>query len=192
MASKARVQREKEKAAEKKAEEEAKDAGTPSTKKRAQRTTSNVFSLFSQSQIQEFKEAFTMIDQNRDGFIDVEDLKDMYASLGRTPSTQDCEEMLKECVHGQMNFTAFLTLFGQKLHGTDPEGTIMDAFKMFDGENVGYLEEEYFKDLLMNVGDQYNQSEINQTWKELPLEGGRIDYVKFTKILKGSNTEDVA
>ncbi|XP_013392925.1 myosin regulatory light chain, smooth muscle isoform X2 [Lingula anatina] len=191
MASKARVQREKEKAAEKKAEEEAKDAGTPSTKKRAQRTTSNVFSLFSQSQIQEFKEAFTMIDQNRDGFIDVEDLKDMYASLGREPTKAELQEMLKEAP-GQLNFTAFLTLFGEKTHGTDPEGTIMDAFKMFDGENVGYLEEEYFKDLLMNVGDQYNQSEINQTWKELPLEGGRIDYVKFTKILKGSNTEDVA
>ncbi|XP_013392927.1 myosin regulatory light chain, smooth muscle isoform X4 [Lingula anatina] len=169
-----------------------KEKGGEEEPKRAQRATSNVFAMFPQHQIQEFKEAFTMIDQNRDGFIDVEDLKDMYASLGRTPSTQDCEEMLKECVHGQMNFTAFLTLFGQKLHGTDPEGTIMDAFKMFDGENVGYLEEEYFKDLLMNVGDQYNQSEINQTWKELPLEGGRIDYVKFTKILKGSNTEDVA
>ncbi|XP_013392929.1 myosin regulatory light chain, smooth muscle isoform X6 [Lingula anatina] len=168
-----------------------KEKGGEEEPKRAQRATSNVFAMFPQHQIQEFKEAFTMIDQNRDGFIDVEDLKDMYASLGRDPSRSDLEEMLKE-VHGQLNFTAFLTTFGEKLHGTDPEGTIMDAFKMFDGENVGYLEEEYFKDLLMNVGDQYNQSEINQTWKELPLEGGRIDYVKFTKILKGSNTEDVA
>lgn len=32
--------------------------------------------------IQEFKEAFNMIDQNRDGFIDKEDLHDMLASLG--------------------------------------------------------------------------------------------------------------
>lgn len=28
-------------------------------------------------------QAFTLIDQNRDGFIDIEDLKDMYASLGK-------------------------------------------------------------------------------------------------------------
>ena len=53
------------------------------TKKRAQRATSNVFAMFDQSQIQEFKEAFNMIDQNRDGFIDKEDLHDMLASLGR-------------------------------------------------------------------------------------------------------------
>lgn len=53
------------------------------TKKRPQRATSNVFAMFDQSQIQEFKEAFNMIDQNRDGFIDKEDLHDMLASLGK-------------------------------------------------------------------------------------------------------------
>ena len=52
------------------------------TKKRAQRATSNVFAMFDQAQIQEFKEAFNMIDQNRDGFIDKDDLHDMLASLG--------------------------------------------------------------------------------------------------------------
>lgn len=54
------------------------------TKKRAQRATSNVFAMFDQAQIQEFKEAFNMIDQNRDGFVDKEDLHDMLASLGKS------------------------------------------------------------------------------------------------------------
>lgn len=56
------------------------------TKKRPQRATSNVFAMFDQSQIQEFKEAFNTIDQNRDGFIDKEDLHDMLASLGKCNS----------------------------------------------------------------------------------------------------------
>lgn len=51
-------------------------------KKRAQRATSNVFAMFDQAQIQEFKEAFNMIDQNRDGFIEKDDLHEMLASLG--------------------------------------------------------------------------------------------------------------
>ena len=55
-------------------------------KKRAQRATSNVFAMFDQNQIQEFKEAFNMIDQNHDGFVDKEDLHDMLASLGKDPS----------------------------------------------------------------------------------------------------------
>ncbi|XP_068839914.1 myosin regulatory light polypeptide 9-like isoform X2 [Capricornis sumatraensis] len=64
---------------------------TKTTKKHPQRATSNVFAMFDQSQIQEFKEAFNMIDQNRDGFIDKEDLHDMLASLGKNP-----EDYLRE------------------------------------------------------------------------------------------------
>ena len=45
--------------------------------------TSNIFSMFDQTQIQEFKEAFNIIDQNRDGFIDAKDLKEMMLSLGK-------------------------------------------------------------------------------------------------------------
>lgn len=51
-------------------------------KNRARRATSNVFAMFDQAQIQEFKEAFNMIDQDRDGFISKEDLHDTLASLG--------------------------------------------------------------------------------------------------------------
>ena len=57
-----------------------------------------------------------MIDQNRDGFIDIEDLKDMYASLGRTPSDKELQEMLSESP-GPLNFTMFINLFGEKLSG---------------------------------------------------------------------------
>ena len=53
------------------------------SKRKVQRQISNVFVMFDQSQIQEFEEAFNMIDQNRDGFIDKEDLHDMFASLGK-------------------------------------------------------------------------------------------------------------
>uniref|UniRef100_A0A663DYA9 Myosin light chain 9 n=1 Tax=Aquila chrysaetos chrysaetos TaxID=223781 RepID=A0A663DYA9_AQUCH len=66
-----------------------KRAKAKTTKKRPQRATSNVFAMFDQSQIQEFKEAFNMIDQNRDGFIDKEDLHDMLASLGQSPPVAD-------------------------------------------------------------------------------------------------------
>ena len=75
-------------------------------KKRAQRATSNVFAMFEQSQIQEFKEAFNMIDQNRDGFIDADDLKDMFASLGKDVKDDYVEDMLSEA-SGAINFTMF-------------------------------------------------------------------------------------
>merc|ERR1711894_616200 len=92
-------------------------------KGRAQRATSNVFAMFNQDQIQELKEAFNMIDHNRDGFFDNEDLHDMLASLGKDPTEDYLEAMMGEAP-GPINFTMFLTMFGERLQGTDPEDVI--------------------------------------------------------------------
>ena len=123
------------------------------TKKRAQRATSNVFAMFEQAQIQEFKEAFNMIDQNRDGFIDAADLKDMFASLGKDVTDDYVEDMLNEG-SGAINFTMFLTLFGEKLNGTDPEDVIRNAFACFDDEASGKLDEDKLVNLLQSFGDR--------------------------------------
>ena len=123
------------------------------TKKRAQRATSNVFAMFDQSQIQEFKEAFNMIDQNRDGFIDAVDLKDMFASLGKDVTDDYVDDMLNDA-NGAINFTMFLTLFGEKLNGTDPEDVIRNAFACFDEEQAGKLDEDKLVNLLQTLGDR--------------------------------------
>ena len=40
---------------------------------------------------------------------------------------------------GPINFTMFLTLFGEKLNGTDPEDVIQNAFACFDQRNTGNI-----------------------------------------------------
>uniref|UniRef100_A0A672PAH7 Myosin, light chain 2b, regulatory, cardiac, slow n=1 Tax=Sinocyclocheilus grahami TaxID=75366 RepID=A0A672PAH7_SINGR len=107
------------------------------------KSNSNVFSMFEQTQIQEFKEAFTIMDQNRDGFIDKNDLRDTFAALGRLNVKQEeLDEMLKEAP-GPINFTVFLTMFGEKLKGADAEETILNAFKVFDPEGKGTLRKDF-------------------------------------------------
>ncbi|KAJ6657123.1 hypothetical protein lerEdw1_002869 [Lerista edwardsae] len=151
--------------------------------KRAQRASSNVFSNFEQTQIQEFKEAFTLMDQNRDGFIDKEDLKDTYASLGKYCKTnvkdEELESMLKEAT-GPINFTMFLNLFGEKLSGVDSEETILTAFKMFDPEGKGNINKDYMKRLMMSQGDKFNADEMDQMFKSSPIDAaGNLDYKAF-------------
>uniref|UniRef100_A0A8C7QPA7 EF-hand domain-containing protein n=1 Tax=Oncorhynchus mykiss TaxID=8022 RepID=A0A8C7QPA7_ONCMY len=114
-------------------------------KKKAAEASSNVFSMFEQAQIQEFKEAFTIMDQNRDGFIDKSDLRDTFCALGRlNVGNDELDEMLK-MAPGPINFTIFLSMFGEKLKGTDPEETIINAFKIFDPEGQGVLKGEELK-----------------------------------------------
>jgi Ca2+-binding EF-hand superfamily protein len=156
---------------------------------KAHRATSNVFSMFQQSQIQEFKEAFTLIDNDRDGVISDQDLKAIFSSVGREPSENELKEMLKECP-GQLNFTAFLTLFGEKMHGTDPESTLRSAFAMFDREGKGFIPEDYLKDLLTNTGDQFKENELKAMWKEAPVSGGLFDYNAYVTLIKRGNQND--
>ena len=159
-------------------------------KRRGQRATSNIFAMFDQAQIQEFKEAFNMIDQNRDGFIDHEDLKDMLASLGQEPNDQVVDQMMSEAP-GPLNFTMFLTLFGEKLTGTDPEDVIRNAFACFDEEGTGYIHEDRLRELLTTMGDRFTDAEVDQMLRGAPVDSsGNFDYAAFTRILKHGTKED--
>ncbi|WAR20867.1 MLR-like protein [Mya arenaria] len=151
-------------------------------KGRAERATSNVFTKLPQKLMQEMKEAFTMIDQNRDGLIDVSDLKEMYSSLGSVPGDSVLENMIKEAPGNQLNFTAFLR--------TDPEETLRNAFAMFDADSTGLITEEYMKDLLENMGDNFSKDEIRQVWKEAPIHAGKVDYNAFVSKIKGKEQEE--
>ena len=51
-------------------------------KSRARREPSGVFSLFQAPQIQQFKEAFQLIDHDKDGWVNEQDLKEIFTSLG--------------------------------------------------------------------------------------------------------------
>ncbi|KRY28383.1 putative myosin regulatory light chain [Trichinella spiralis] len=152
-------------------------------RKRFQRATSNIFAMFSQAQIQEFKEAFNMIDQNRDGFIDKEDLHDMFASLGKDVSDDVLDSMINESP-GTINLTVFLTLFGEKMTGTDPEEVIRNAFQCFDEEGTGYIKEEYLRELLTTMGDRYTNEQVDELFKDAPIKNNFFNYVEFARMLK--------
>ncbi|XP_063310298.1 myosin regulatory light chain 2, ventricular/cardiac muscle isoform [Pelobates fuscus] len=153
-------------------------------KKRAEGANSNVFSMFEQTQIQEFKEAFTIMDQNRDGFIDKNDLRDTFAALGRlNVKNEELDEMLNEA-SGPINFTVFLTMFGEKLKGADPEETILNAFKVFDPEGSGLLKSDYIREMLMTQAERFTKEEVDQMFTAFPPDvTGNLNYKNLVHII---------
>uniref|UniRef100_A0A665TMM1 Myosin light chain, phosphorylatable, fast skeletal muscle a n=1 Tax=Echeneis naucrates TaxID=173247 RepID=A0A665TMM1_ECHNA len=136
--------------------------------------SSNVFSMFEQSQIQEYKEAFTIIDQNRDGIISKDDLRDVLASLGQlNVKNEELEAMIKEA-SGPINFTVFLTMFGEKLKGADPEDVILSAFKVLDPEGTGTSDQF----LLLTF------QAIKNMWAAFPPDvAGNVDYKNICYVI---------
>jgi myosin regulatory light chain 12 len=52
-------------------------------------------------------------------------------------------------------------MFGVKMNGMDPEEVIKSAFSCFDESASGYLSEDYFKELLMTMGDRFTEAEVS-------------------------------
>lgn len=116
--------------------------------------------MFDQKQIVELKEAFSLIDHDTDGFIDREDLNDMLASLGQSPTEEYIEDMISEAP-GSINFTMFLTLMGEKLSGTDPEHEILQAFECFDESGTGLCNAEELREWMTTMGDRFTDDEVS-------------------------------
>ncbi|XP_063724508.1 myosin regulatory light polypeptide 9-like [Symsagittifera roscoffensis] len=166
--------------------------GAGGKKQRAARQTSNVFAMFEQTQIHEFKEAFNMIDTNKDGFITAEDLREIYGNLGKDVSDEFLASLLSEASGAQMNFTMFLTLFGEKLQGTDQKHVIQNAFACFDEEGTGLIHEDKLKEALMTMGERFSEEMCDEILRDAPVdENGYLKYNEFAEILKsGSKDKD--
>uniref|UniRef100_A0A2K5NZS2 Myosin light chain 11 n=3 Tax=Cercopithecinae TaxID=9528 RepID=A0A2K5NZS2_CERAT len=153
--------------------------------------SSSVFSMFDQTQIQEFKEAFTVIDQNRDGIIDKEDLRDTFAAMGRlNVKNEELDAMMKEA-SGPINFTVFLTMFGEKLKGADPEDVITGAFKVLDPEGKGTIKKKFLEELLTTQCDRFTPEEIKNMWAAFPPDvGGNVDYKNICYVITHGDAKD--
>jgi Ca2+-binding EF-hand superfamily protein len=106
------------------------------------------------------------MDQDRDGTVSLDDLKEVYASLGnkktkgnflwkisrfilgKAPKDSELKAMLEEA-QGPINFTMLLTLFGDRLNGTDEENVILNAWKNFDPEGTGFINQKRLINILI-------------------------------------------
>ncbi|VDM57187.1 unnamed protein product [Angiostrongylus costaricensis] len=183
--------------------EQRQELESKSTKKKSGKKRSGTETTqFDQKTINEFKEAFGIMDQNKDGIIDKAcefqhdnsfgDLKDLYATMGQIASEKQIEDMIKEAP-GPINFTVFLTLFGERLTGTDPESSIIGAFAMFDKKDCGKIKEDDLIKILQNKrGDPLDEDEIKAMYKgKPPIENGEVDYKAFAHLITTGAQEEL-
>lgn len=157
------------------------------------RSGSDAAQTFDQKAIQEFKEAFGIMDGDKDGVISKNDLRDLYASMGQLVNDSTLDSMIGEA-DGPLNFTTFLTLFGERLTGTDPEDTIIGAFQMFDKKGDGTITEDELEKILKNWrGEPLDDDEIKAMHKgKPPIKEGKVDYKAFAKLITSGAQEELA
>ena len=77
-------------------------------------------------------------------------MHEILASLGENPTDEYLDTKTNEAP-GPINFTTFLTVFGEKLNGTDPEHVLRNAFSSFDEKATGSIQEDSLRELQTTI-----------------------------------------
>ncbi|VEN59677.1 unnamed protein product [Callosobruchus maculatus] len=92
--------------------------------------------------VAEFKDAFNLMDHDKDGILTKDDLRRTFDDVGKLGSEKELDDMVRECSQ-PISFTQFLGMFGTRMAdtgGQDEDDVIVAAFKAFDDE--GYIDAE--------------------------------------------------
>merc|ERR1712001_56990 len=133
----------------------------------------NIFDFFSQSAIQQFKEAVGIMDVNKDGILSADDLVAAFTAVGKSVGGGEAQAMLDETTP-PVNFTKMVMLFAEKMAGgSDDDDVILQSFEAF--ENNGQIDAEMFRHSLMTFGDKFSAQEVEDAFAEFTITDGMID-----------------
>merc|ERR1712029_72237 len=136
---------------------------------------------FSADQVQMYKDCFKLMDINKDGTLDKNDLRGAFDNIGVLMSESELDELMGE-VGGPCNVMGMVNMFQEKMagDGNDPDELILQAFMAYD--QGGKIDVKMFQHALMTWGDKMSKSEIDDIFNEFEIDE---DYMVKTKEVVG-------
>ena len=140
--------------------------------------------LLTPEQLKMYKEAFAFFDKDNDGIINVKDLGQVMRSLRMNPTEQDLQDLIAEIDNnnsGTVDFDEFLLLMAKKSKDTDMIERSLDAFRVFDKQNKGFIAINDIRNILLNTGEKISANEVEELLADLEEVNGEneLDYKSF-------------
>ncbi|XP_061595449.1 calmodulin-like protein 4a [Cololabis saira] len=143
--------------------------------------------FFTPTQINEFKECFSLYDKKQKGKIDCKDLITVMRCLGTSPTFGEIDRHLQ--VHkiektGALDFSTFLTMMHRQMQQEDPKTEILEAFRMTDKQKKGYIPASELRAKLTKLGEKLTNKEVDELFKEANVKSnGTVKYEEFTQMV---------
>merc|ERR1712058_147661 len=136
---------------------------------------------FSEEQIQMYKDCFKLMDINKDGTIDKNDLRGAFDNVGVLMTEGELDGLLGE-INGACTYQNMVNMFQEKMagDGNDSDDLIIQAFKAYDVE--GMIDVKMFQHALKTWGDKMTKAEIDDIFGEFDIDE---DYMVKTKEVLG-------
>merc|ERR1712001_395519 len=136
---------------------------------------------FSEEQVQMYKDCFKLMDINKDGTLDKNDLRGAFDNIGVLMSESELDDLMGE-VGGPCTVQGMINMFQEKLagDGNDPDDLILQAFMAYD--QGGKIDVKMFQHALSTWGDKMTKAEIDDIFNEFDIDE---DYMCKTKEVVG-------
>lgn len=144
----------------------------------------------SQNNIAEFRQAFDIIDKNKDGVITVDDLYELMKSFGQELSHNELKDMIRHADadgNDEVDFTEFMALLTRQLKQNDITDELKSAFQLFDKNGDGFITKADLAPVMQTLG--YDTS--SEFLRKLINDGdrdrdGKISFVEFCNLMVGN------
>ena len=130
------------------------------------------------------KETFFLIDQDKDNFIDTNEVGTTLRALGIYLTEEEISIINKEADPneiGKINYEDFKKIYIEKLKTNKTEKDLIKAFEFFDKNKTGFVNLNELKHGLIVLGDCLNEDEINFLINEIADDDGNINYYELAK-----------
>merc|ERR1711990_953034 len=136
---------------------------------------------FSEEQVQMYKDCFKLMDINKDGTLDKNDLRGAFDNIGVLMSESELDDLMGE-VGGPCTFQGMVDMFQSKMagDGNDPDELIIQAFSAYDKD--GKIDVKMFQHALSTWGDKMTKAEMDDIFNEFEVDE---DYMVKTKEVLG-------
>merc|ERR1712051_123906 len=136
---------------------------------------------FSEEQVQMYKDCFKLMDINKDGTLDKNDLRGAFDNIGVLMSESELDDLMGE-VGGPCTVDNMINMFQEKMagDGNDPDDLILQAFMAYD--QAGKIDVKMFQHALSTWGDKMTKAEIDDIFNEFEVDE---DYMCKTKEVLG-------
>lgn len=134
-------------------------------------------SNFTETQISQYKEAFTLLDGDGDGRLSSEEIVTLFRSLGSAKPQKE----LQALAPSGADFADFLSLLaGQPLiSDADEESALREAFAVF--EKDGQIPVDELRKVLTSIGEPLTAEEVNTAFGNL---GPNVSLTEFVNAVR--------
>jgi len=143
-----------------------------------------VMAGFSEDQVADFAETFSIFDHKGDNKIQVNQIGEVLRALGQNPTEADVKKLSQNLrPEDRISFEFFLPILRSisQQNVTDTPDDFIEGLRHFDKDGNGYISSAELRHLLTHLGEKLTDDEVEQLLVGQEDSQGNVNYEEFVR-----------